>query len=40
MDLHIGLVTKPKLRKLMEEDIGNAQVDLFYNNECEFYKTA
>ena len=40
MDLHIGLVAKQKLRKLMEEDIGNPQVELFYNNECEFYKTA
>ena len=36
IDLHIGLVTKLKLRKLMEEDIGNNQVDLFYDSVC-FY---
>ena len=24
----------------MEEDVGNNQVDLFYDSVCEFYKTA
>ena len=40
IDLHIGLVTKSKLRKWIEEDIGNIQVDFFYNSMREFYKTA
>ena len=34
IDLHVGLVTKLKLRKLMEEDISSNQVDLFYDNMC------
>ena len=38
--MHIGLVPKTKLIKLMEEDIGNNQVDLFYDSVCEFYKSA
>ena len=36
IDLHIGLVTKLKLRKLMQEDIGNNEVHLFYDSVC-FY---
>lgn len=37
VNLYIGLVTKLKLRKLMEQEIGNNQVDLFYDNVREFY---